>query len=270
VTLTSREVHVLLERHGVTPSRALGQNFVVDPNTVRRIARLADVGPDDRVLEIGAGLGSLTLALTETGAEVTALEVDRHLLPALRESVAATSAEVVQGDALEMDWGALLGTEGPVVVVANLPYNIATPLILRLLDEAPMVQRLLVMVQAEVGHRLVAGPGSKAYGIPSIRVAYHAHAEIAGVVPPTVFLPQPKVESSLVAMTRLDEPAVDVDPAMLFGLVRRAFGQRRKMLRRSLELPPGVYESAGIDQTSRPEQLDLQAWARLTRAVASA
>ena len=154
MTLSASEVSRLLREHHVTPSRALGQNFVVDPNTVRRVARLAGVGPGDRVVEVGAGLGSLTLALAETGAEVTAIERDRALLGALREVLAERAPErnvkVVEADAMHLDWDGLLGVEGPWVLVANLPYNIATPLVADLLDGVPQVERMLVMVQREV------------------------------------------------------------------------------------------------------------------------
>ena len=164
-------IRELLRAHGLEPSRALGQNFVADANTVRRIARLAGVGAGDQVVEIGAGLGSLTLALLEVGAEVTAVEVDRHLLPVLRSVVEPAGAVVVEGDAMQLDWAALLG-DRPWSLVANLPYNIATPLVLDLLEGAPQVERMLVMVQLEVGERLAAGPGSKAYGIPSVKVGW--------------------------------------------------------------------------------------------------
>jgi 16S rRNA (adenine1518-N6/adenine1519-N6)-dimethyltransferase len=159
----------LLEEHGLRPSRALGQNFVADPNTVRRIARLAAVGPSDRVLEIGAGLGSLTLALRETGAAVTAVEIDRHLLPVLRTVVEPVGAVVVEGDALRLDWATVLGhVDSGWVLVANLPYNVATPLVADLLDGVPAIERMLVMVQKEVGERLAAWAGDEAYGAVSV------------------------------------------------------------------------------------------------------
>src|SRR5690606_11776474 len=169
VTLTRRDIQARLEAHGLAPSRALGQNFVVDPNTVRRIARLAEVGPGTPVVEIGAGLGSLTLALLEVGADVTAVEVDRHLLPALRATVEPAGARVVEGDALALDWSAVLAGHDRWVLVANLPYNVATPLVLDLLTHVPAIERMLVMVQREVGERLAAPPGSKDYGIPSVK-----------------------------------------------------------------------------------------------------
>jgi 16S rRNA (adenine1518-N6/adenine1519-N6)-dimethyltransferase len=266
VTLTRRQVADLLEDHGLAPSRALGQNFVVDPNTVRRIAWLAGVGPGDRVVEIGAGLGSLTLALADTGADVTAIELDTRLVPILREVVPAT-VRVVEGDARRLDWATLL--DGPAELVANLPYNVATPLVLDLLDEVPAIGRMLVMVQREAGERLAAGPGSASYGIPSVKVAFWAKAELVGSVPPTVFLPQPRVSSVLVRIVRRDRPAVDADPTTLFRLVSAAFGQRRKMLRRSLADIVSVeqFAAAGIDPQDRPERLGIDAWGRLATAV---
>ena len=266
MTHSRSDVAALLERAGRHPSRALGQNFVVDPNTVRRIARLAGVGAGDHVVEIGAGLGSLTLALLETGAAVTAVEIDRHLLPLLREVVEPAGATVVEGDAMRLDWGALLG-DGPWTLVANLPYNVATPLVADLLDDVPAVRRLLVMVQREVGERLAAGVGVDAYGAVSVKVAYWAEAKVVGLVPPTVFLPRPKVDSALVAIERRATPATDAPRERLFELVRAGFGQRRKMLRRSLAglVTAEHFEAAGIRPEARAEELDVVAWGRLAR-----
>jgi 16S rRNA (adenine1518-N6/adenine1519-N6)-dimethyltransferase len=269
VTLTRRATSDLLARHGIRPSRALGQNFVVDPNTVRRIARLAEVGDGDHVVEVGAGVGSLTLALAATGASVTAIEVDRHLVAALREVLAATDVRIVEGDALTIDWDAVLASADRWSMVANLPYNVGTPLVLDLLDGAPAIRSMLVMVQREVGERMAAGPGDPAYGIPSVRVAYWATANVVGRVPPNVFLPRPKVESVLVRILRRDEPAVDVDAGILFDLVRAGFGQRRKMLRRSLAgiVPAGAFAAAGISPEARAEELAIEEWARLAEAA---
>jgi 16S rRNA (adenine1518-N6/adenine1519-N6)-dimethyltransferase len=273
VTLTRTQAVDLLERHGLNPSRALGQNFLVDPNMVRRIVRLSGVAASDPVVEIGAGLGSLTLALAEAGAVVTAVEIDRYLLPALREVTADLEAEVtvVEGDAMALNWDDLLAAHERWSLVANLPYNVATPLVCDLLDDVPRINRMLVMVQREVGERLAASPGDAAYGIPSIKVAYWATARVVGRVPPTVFLPQPKVESALVRIERRDQPAVGADPDRLFALVRKAFGQRRKMLRRSLAgvVSPEMFELADIRPEARPEELGIEAWGRLTDAVAA-
>jgi 16S rRNA (adenine1518-N6/adenine1519-N6)-dimethyltransferase len=270
LTLTPRQITDLMLTHGISPSRALGQNFVADPNTVRRIARLAAVGPGDRVLEVGPGLGSLTLALVETGASVTALETDRHLIPVLEAVLPQKRVRVVHGDAMTVDWAALLGSDF-WVLVANLPYNIATPLVLDLLDHVPAVARMLVMVQREVGERLAARPGSAAYGAVSVKVSYWATASIVGRVPPTVFVPKPKVESVLVDIRRRSVPAVDpsvVTPEALFELVRAGFSTRRKMLRRSLGplVTPEVFQVSGIADTARAEDLDVEAWGRLAAA----
>ena len=175
---------------------------------MRRIARLARVGPGDLVVEIGAGLGSLTLALAETGATVTAIEADRHLLPALVSAVEPAGVRVVAGDARHLDWTAELG-EAPHVLVANLPYNVATSLVLDVLEHAPMVERMLVMLQREVGERLAAGPGSRVYGIPSVKRAWWAAARVVAAVPATVFVPRPKVDSVLLEVVRRPPPAAD-------------------------------------------------------------
>jgi 16S rRNA (adenine1518-N6/adenine1519-N6)-dimethyltransferase len=272
VTLSPKAASELLAAHGLRPRKALGQHFVVDPNTVRRITRLAGVGPGDRVVEIGAGLGSLTLALAETGASVTAIEVDPRLVPVLRTVVEPVGATVVEGDALRLDWRGLLG-EGPWVLVANLPYNVATPLVADLLDEVPAIRRMLVMVQREVGERLAARAGDEAYGAVSVKVAYWATAKVVGRVPPTVFHPVPNVESALVRIERRDRPAVgpEVDREWLFRLVSAGFGQRRKMLRRSLAaLVPGeAFAAAGVRPEARAEELSVEEWGRLAACTSS-
>lgn len=269
MTHTRTDLTALMARYDLEPSRALGQNFVVDPNTVRRIARLANVGPDDHVVEIGAGLGSLTLALLETGAPVTAVEMDRYLLPILRDVVADQPARVVAGDAMELDWDDVLVGSDRWVLVANLPYNVATPLVLDLLAGVPVIQRMLVMVQLEAGERLAAAPGSRTYGIPSVKVALRATARIVGKVGPDVFLPRPRVDSALVEIVRRPEPATTADPDRLVALVEKAFNQRRKMLRRSLAgtASAEAFEAAGVNPETRPEQLSVEDWGRLTDAV---
>ena len=263
------DIGALLNEHGLAPRRDLGQNFVVDANIVRKIARLADVGPGDFVVEIGAGLGSLTMALAETGATITAIEVDHGVAGALRTVVADLSnVTVVEDDALRIDWKSTLAAAPRWVLVANLPYNVATPLVCDLLDFVPAVERMLVMVQREVADRLCAAAGSEAYGAVSVKVAYWATSRIAGTVPASVFLPRPKVESALADIRRRPSPAVGVAPEPLFQLVRTAFGQRRKMLRRSLTtiVGPEVFAAAGIDAQRRPEELDIVEWAALTSA----
>ncbi|GAC1586794.1 MAG: 16S rRNA (adenine(1518)-N(6)/adenine(1519)-N(6)) -dimethyltransferase RsmA [Acidimicrobiales bacterium] len=267
MTLSRRDVAALLDDHGLAPSRALGQNFVVDPNTVRRIARLASVGPGDQVVEIGAGLGSLTLALAETGAAVTAVEVDRGIVPVLRTVVEPVGVRVIEADAMTVDWVALLGV-GPWTLVANLPYNVATPLVVTLLEQVPSIARMLVMVQAEVGDRLAAEPGAQAFGAVSVIVSYWATAKVVGRVPPTVFLPKPKVDSALVMITRREAPGLDpgsVSYARFKEVVRTGFGQRRKMLRRSLAAVVDVsaFEASDVRPEARAEELGLLEWGRL-------
>jgi 16S rRNA (adenine1518-N6/adenine1519-N6)-dimethyltransferase len=271
-------VRGLLAAHDLRPSRALGQNFLADPNTARRIVRLAGVGPGDRVLEVGPGVGSLTVALAEAvtpGGEVLALELDRHLLPVLGDVVGDLAAvRVVQGDALTVDYDALLDRPGPWTMVSNLPYNVATPLLARLLDEVPQLVTLSVMVQKEVAERLAAPPGTPACGAISVKVAYHSTAAVVGVVPPTVVVPRPRVDSAIARFERRAAPPVDVPSApALFALARAGFGQRRKTLRQALRPVLGsnaeaVLASAGIPTMTRAEALTLDEWAALARAAA--
>jgi 16S rRNA (adenine1518-N6/adenine1519-N6)-dimethyltransferase len=272
VTHSGADIATLLAEHGLRPSRALGQNFVADPNTVRRIARLAEIGPGSSVLEFGAGLGSLTLALAETGARVVAVELDRYLVPVLREVVEPAGAEVVEGDAMTLDISALLAErgEGPWSLVSNLPYNLATPLVLKTLVEVAAVDHLLVMVQREVGERMAARVGDPAYGSVSVRVAYFARSTVAGRVPASVFIPRPRVESVLVRMERREEPAVspaEVTYERLAAVVKAGFGQRRKMLRRSLAgvVDPAAFDRADIRPDARAEELTVEEWGRLAR-----
>lgn len=276
--LTRPKIRALLADHGLEPSRALGQNFLCEPGLVDKIVRLGDVGHGDRVIEIGAGLGSLTVGLVVAGAEVMVVELDRHIIPALEETVAALAAagyegasrvEIHQGDALEFPWNEHL--DGPAKVVANLPYNIATPLILDLLASQPFLDTWLVMVQREAGERLVAAPGSRIYGIPSVLVAYWADASIVATVPADVFLPRPKVASVLVRLRRHQRQPTGCSFESLAAVVRSGFGQRRKMLRRSLAglLTAEQIEQAGIAPTARAEELGVDEWAKLAQAASS-
>ncbi|HSJ91765.1 MAG TPA: 16S rRNA (adenine(1518)-N(6)/adenine(1519)-N(6))-dimethyltransferase RsmA [Ilumatobacter sp.] len=268
MTHSRTRIHELLGSGGLAPRRDLGQNFVADPNTVRRIAALAQVGPGDHVVEIGAGLGSLTLALAETGADVVAIELDRGIVPVVRDVVAdQPRVTVVETDATTADWPAILAGAPSWTLVANLPYNVGTPLVCDLLDDVPTITSMLVMVQREVAERFAAGPGSKAYGAVSVKVAYWATARLVATVPATVFVPRPNVESALVRIDRHEPPATP--PGPLFELVRRAFNQRRKMLRRSLAgiVTADQFERAGIAPDTRPEQLGLDDWCRLTDAT---
>ena len=284
VTHGRAEIHELLLANGLHPSRALGQNFVADGNTVRRIVRLAGITEGRPVVEVGAGLGSLTLALVEAGARVTAVEVDRHVVPVLRTQVEPLGVRVVEADALTLDWAALLGdggtgdggsapagpadAAGPWALVANLPYNVAVPLVVRVLEEAHQVSSLLVMVQREVGERLAAGAGDEAYGAVSVKVAYWATASVVGRVSASVFIPRPRVESVLVRLDRRGEGRPGPgDPSYdrLFSVVRGGFAHRRKMLRRSLNglVRPEAFEATGIRPTARAEELALADWERL-------
>jgi 16S rRNA (adenine1518-N6/adenine1519-N6)-dimethyltransferase len=276
--LTPATVQALLDEHHISPKKSLGQHFLADPNTARRIVALADVAPHDLVVEIGPGIGSLTLALLDAGAAVLAVELDAKLASVLDAVLADVGlrAEITIADALEVDWSALLADRGPWACVSNLPYNVAVPVVMRVLEEAPGVDRLLVMVQREVGERLAAGPGDEQYGAVSVKVAYYSEATVVGVVPPTVFVPRPKVDSVLVQMRRRPSPPVTVpSEAELFTLVRAGFAQRRKMLRRALapvlgDRTEAVLTGAGVAPTARAEVLGLEQWAAVARSAAAA
>ena len=265
--LGARRVRELLSRHGVRPSKALGQNFVIDPNTIRKVIDVAELPSGARVLEIGPGVGSLTLALAASAQQVVAVELDRHLLPVLDEVLAAiANVEVVHGDALEIGLGEIEATD----VVANLPYNVAVPLVMRLLSEAPGVQRMTVMTQKEVGERLAAGPGSKIYGSPSVMAAFDARVDVVARVSRRAFWPVPNVDSVLVRLVRREAP--DVDRATFRALVRAGFSQRRKTLRSSLapvlgERVEEVLTTAGVEQGKRAEQIALEGFVRLAQAA---
>ena len=265
MTLSISEIQRLLETAAIAPKKSLGQNFVIDPNTVRKIARLAEVGEGSRVLEIGAGLGSLTLALAETGAEVTAIETDRALIPLLKQTV-GEKATIIEADARELAWSDVVPTSD-WNLVANLPYNIGTSLVLTVLDEVPNINRLLVMVQQEAGERIVASVGDPAYGAVSVRVALRGNATIVGHVPPSVFFPRPRVNSVLVAIERAPNTIDTSVENELIELLRIAFTHRRKMLRKSLKghVEQGTLERAKIAPTSRPEELDLNQWVTLAQ-----
>ena len=275
-SLTPAALRALARRHGVSPRKSLGQHFLIEPSLAARIADLAGAGGGDRVVEIGAGLGSLTVALAATGARVVAVEVDARLLPALEEVVGRfENVSVRSADALAVPWDDLLGTSAdPWVMAANLPYNVGARLVLRALEEEPRIRRLLVMVQREVGDRFAAGPGDEQFGAVSLRVAYHARAVVERRVAPSVFWPAPRVESVLVRIDRLDAPPVGVDEASLFRVVREAFAQRRKTVRSSLvrlgldrEQAVRALADAGVAEMARAEELGLPEFGRLTTAV---
>ncbi|MEV8513183.1 16S rRNA (adenine(1518)-N(6)/adenine(1519)-N(6))-dimethyltransferase RsmA [Dactylosporangium sp. NPDC051484] len=264
------DVRQLAERLGIRPTKQFGQNFVHDPNTVRRIVRAAELAPDDVVLEVGPGLGSLTLALLEHGNPVCAVEIDPPLAEALPETVGkyapdhADRLTVVAGDALRVD----LGGFRPTALVANLPYNVAVPVVLHLLATVPTLRRGLVMVQKEVADRLTAGPGSRTYGVPSVKLAWYATARQAGRVPASVFWPVPNVESGLVGFAVHD--TINPDRADTFAVVDAAFAQRRKTLRAALAGwaggPPQaerILRAAGVDPGLRGEQLTVDDFTRI-------
>ncbi len=274
--LGAADVRRIADELGVRPTKKWGQNFVIDPNTVRRIVRVADVAPNDVVLEVGPGIGSLTLALLETGAHVVAVEIDPRLAERLPRTVAefapefADRLDVVCADAMEV---VELPAE-PTSVVANLPYNVAVPVVLHLLVTFPTIQRILVMVQREVADRLCAEPGSRTYGVPSVKARWFGDVRYAGDVGRTVFWPAPNVDSGLVSITRGTEPA-GANRSEVFAIVDAAFGQRRKQLRSALSghflgQVDSVLAAAGVDPSARGEQLDVQDFISIARAAASA
>ena len=267
--LGAARVRELLSAHGVHPKRSLGQNFVIDPNTIRKVVEVAGVTDADGVLEIGAGCGSLTLGLAARAANVTAVEIDDRLVAALAESLSGTTnVDLVHADALAFD----LSDVRASILVANLPYNIATHLVLRVLEEAPQIGALVVMTQKEVGERLAAGPGSKAYGQTSVMVRYFGHAHVAAQISRRAFYPVPNVDSVLVRISREDPP--DVARDRLFDLVRAAFSQRRKTLRNTIAALAGSSQKAeealvraGIPARARAEELGLEQFVALTKAI---
>jgi 16S rRNA (adenine1518-N6/adenine1519-N6)-dimethyltransferase len=282
--LSPADTRALAQRLGVAPIKSRGQNFLVDPNTVRRIVKLAGLGEigetseidetSERVLEIGPGLGSLTLGLLDAGATVTAVELDPALAQALPDTVAERLPEacdrltVVVGDALRSPIPA-----DSTVLAANLPYNVAVPILLRLLETLPQLERGVIMVQAEVAARLAAPPGSRVYGVPSAKLAWYASSKVAAPVPRTVFWPQPRVDSSLLTWSRRPEPVGD--RLATFAVIDAAFSQRRKTLRAALAGWAGsapqaelILRKAGVDPGARGEALDVTAFARIAAASA--
>jgi 16S rRNA (adenine1518-N6/adenine1519-N6)-dimethyltransferase len=274
------DIRRLATELGVRPTKTLGQNFVVDPNTVRRIVRTAALSPEDVVVEVGPGLGSLTLALLPEVARVVAVEIDPTLSRALVATVGervpsyADRLEVVTADALRID--ALPGP-APTALVANLPYNVSVPVLLHLLDLLPSVRHGLVMVQSEVADRLVAPAGSRTYGVPSVKAAWWASVQRSGAVSRQVFWPSPNVDSALVTLTRRDPPTTAATREQVFRVVDAAFAQRRKTLRAALAQWAGspaqaeaVLRAAGVDPATRGEALDVADFARVAAAGAAA
>ncbi|MGL5808396.1 MAG: 16S rRNA (adenine(1518)-N(6)/adenine(1519)-N(6))-dimethyltransferase RsmA [Nocardioides sp.] len=274
------EVRDLAAELGLRPSKQRGQNFVVDPNTVRRIVRESGVGPGDVVVEVGPGLGSLTLGLLAVAGRVVAVEIDPRLAGRLPRTVAdfgprhAARLEVVPADALKTTAAALSALPGgpPTALVANLPYNVSVPVLLHLMAELPSLRSGLVMVQAEVADRLAATPGSKVYGVPSVKMAWYADCRRAGAVGRTVFWPAPNVDSGLVAWTRRDPPATEASRQWVFAVIDAAFAQRRKTLRAALRAWAGpraeqALASAGVDPRARGESIDVAAFARIAEGL---
>lgn len=274
--LGPRQVRRLAEAIGLRPAKRRGQNFVVDPNTVRRIVRLAEVTARDAVLEVGPGLGSLTLALLEQAGHVTAVEIDPALAAALPRTVAdrapqaAERLTVLSADVLRV---LALPDPQPTALVANLPYNVAVPVLLTVLARFPALRRALVMVQVEVAERLVARPGTKAYGVPSVKLAWWAESRLAGTVARTVFWPVPNVDSGLVSLVRRPPPPTTATRHDVFACVDAAFAQRRKTLRTALvpwagsaDAAAAALHAAGVDPSTRGEQLDIATFAAVAAA----
>jgi 16S rRNA (adenine1518-N6/adenine1519-N6)-dimethyltransferase len=270
------QIRELAERLGMRPTKTLGQNFVHDPNTIRRIVRAAELSPDEAVLEVGPGLGSLSLGLLAASAQLTAVEIDPRLAAELPATVQRFAPEltgrlkVIEADALHVT---ALPDPQPTALVANLPYNVAVPVLLTLLAALPTIRHGLVLVQLEVADRLAAAPGSKAYGVPSAKLAWYGPATRVGVVPRSVFWPVPNVESGLVRFSRSAPPPGNAGRDEVFAVIDAAFAQRRKMLRSALAGWAGsaaaaeaLLIKAGVDPTARGETLPVTAFARLAEA----
>jgi 16S rRNA (adenine1518-N6/adenine1519-N6)-dimethyltransferase len=268
--LGARGLRQVLDRHGFRPTRTLGQNFVIDPNTIRKVVAAAQVGSDDVVLEIGAGAGSLTLGLARSVRRVIAMEADARLLPVLQETLEDVgNVEIVHGDALEENLDAF----GACGMVANLPYNIATSVVLRTLEDAARIRAVTVMVQKEVGERLAAGPGSRIYGATSVMAAYWAVPEVVARISRTAFWPVPEVESVLVRAVRRGAYP-EVDRTLLWRVIHAAFAQRRKTLRSTLASLAGSPEEAaelclraGVAPGARPEAVGLEGFVAIARGL---
>jgi 16S rRNA (adenine1518-N6/adenine1519-N6)-dimethyltransferase len=273
------DVRRLADRLGVRPTKQLGQNFVIDPNTIRRIVAAARLEPQDVVVEVGPGLGSLTLGLLDAARHVVAVELDPVLAEALPGTIAerapelAGDFELVHADALRLTE---LPGPAPTALVANLPYNVAVPVLLTMLERFPSLRRVLIMVQAEVADRLAAEPGSRVYGVPSVKARWYAEVRRAGSIGKNVFWPAPHVESGLVALERRDPPREDVSRKEVFAVVDAAFAQRRKTLRAALGGWAGsparaeeLLRRAGVDPGARGESLGVAEYAAIAAARAA-
>ncbi|MDI3193440.1 16S rRNA (adenine(1518)-N(6)/adenine(1519)-N(6))-dimethyltransferase RsmA [Pseudarthrobacter sp. AL07] len=269
------DIRRLADEIGIRPTKTLGQNFVIDGNTIRRIVSVANIGATETVLEVGPGLGSLTLGLLDAAQTVVAVEIDPVLAAKLPETVkawrpeAADSFHLVQADAMKVTSLPVM----PTAIVANLPYNVAVPVVLHLLQHFPSLQHGLVMVQDEVADRLAAGPGSKTYGVPSVKAAWYSSMRKAGVIGMNVFWPAPKIQSGLVAFTRREPPETTATREQVFAVIDAAFAQRRKTLRAALAGWAGgapeaerCLVAAGVAPSARGEVLDIHAFARIAEA----
>lgn len=276
--LTASDIRALAARHDVRPTKVLGQNFVVDPGTVSRIVRAGGVEAGDVVMEVGPGLGSLTLGLLDAGASVVAVEIDAKLAEALPGTVAeyapdaADNLHVINMDAMAVTPADLPLT--PTRLVANLPYNVSVPVILHVLATFPAIETVLVMVQSEVAERIIAGPGSRVYGVPSAKVAWYAEAEPAGAIGRGIFWPVPRVDSQLVRLRRRPEPLTAASRDDVFAAIDAAFSQRRKTLRSALASWAGspaeaedILRAAGIDPSRRGETLTIEEFAHVAAVV---
>ena len=272
MTLTRTQVKDLLQKYDINPRKSLGQNFVVEPNTIRQIIELASIEADDFVIEVGPGIGSLTSSLLEVAGHVTAIEVDDALVRVLTDLLRPEDDRfrLVNADVMNLDVNELLAARNESWnLVANLPYNISVPLICDFLERVPVITKMTVMVQREVAERLVAKTGEKAFGLPSLKIQYFAEVKKIADVPPSVFLPKPKVDSSLGQIERREKYVTSANYDVLFELAKRSFSQRRKMLRRSLKetFDLNDFESAGIDPTRRAEDITLEEWGALTNQL---
>ncbi|OMH23839.1 16S rRNA (adenine(1518)-N(6)/adenine(1519)-N(6))-dimethyltransferase [Tersicoccus phoenicis] len=272
--LGAGQIRRLAQRAGVQPTKTLGQNFVIDPNTIRRIVSAAEVSAAETVLEVGPGLGSLTLGLLDAAAAVVAVEIDPVLAGQLPDTVRRHRPDRVSAlSVVTADAATVTDLPGdPTALVANLPYNVAVPVLLHLLATVPTIEHGLVMVQEEVADRLAAGPGSRTYGVPSVKAAWYADVRRAGTVGANVFWPAPRINSGLVSFVRQGPPVTTADRGDVFAVVDAAFAQRRKTLRAALAGWAGspaaaerVLRAAGIDPAARGETLDIGAFARLAQ-----
>ncbi|GAA0205244.1 16S rRNA (adenine(1518)-N(6)/adenine(1519)-N(6)) -dimethyltransferase RsmA [Cytobacillus oceanisediminis] len=275
--LGATEVRRIADAIGLRPTKQRGQNFVVDANTVRRIVRTSGVGPDDVVVEVGPGLGSLTLELLGVASQVVAVEIDPVLAGRLPITVAehapdhADRLHLVQADAMRVEE---LPGRAPTALVANLPYNVSVPVLLHLLERFDSIESVLVMVQAEVAHRLAAGPGSRTYGVPSVKASWYCDVALAGTIGRQVFWPVPNVDSALVSLRRRPTPGDETLRRATFRVVDAAFAQRRKTLRAALSGLVGsgaaaeeALRAAGVDPQARGEQLDVTDFARIAAVL---